>query len=86
MVHTQLDLAIIQDLISKATCLFSLPEAHLRKSTGEKNSGIDGFSKIVGADSNLTAKIFKRLPSTILSLRKLNITHWKQPSCTWLTL
>jgi hypothetical protein len=86
MVHAQLNAAIIQNAIGKATCLFSLPDTYLHTLVADKNSGIDGFPKIGFANSNLTAEIFKKLPSAVLSLRKLNITHWKQPSCTWLTL
>ncbi|MGZ4980653.1 MAG: hypothetical protein ACXWE4_05020 [Methylobacter sp.] len=59
MVHTQLNLAIIQNAISNVTCLFSLPEAYLRKLVGDKNSDIYGFSKIVGTAPNFTPNALK---------------------------
>lgn len=61
MIHTQINLAIIQDAINNVICLFSLPEVYLRirELMDDQNSGIDDFSRVVSTDPNLTASTLK---------------------------
>ncbi len=61
MTHNAITLAIIQDVISEVTCLFSLPEVYLRirELMDDKYSNLDDFSKIVSTDPNLSASVLK---------------------------
>jgi hypothetical protein len=80
MVPPRLDLAIVQNT--------SLPEAFLRirELMIDKHSDLDGFSKLAGAVSDLTANSCAYgICPVRFEPEKLIIIHWKQPLCIRLT-